>query len=160
MITQNGQLVDGAEICLSNGQTQREGIELLGYDEQHDLALLKVSFEGELAPIPWGDSEALEVGDPVLAIGYPYGLSHTVTSGIVSAKNRYNSTPDGVVVQEFLQTDAPVNPGNSGGPLVNTKGELVGINTAIVGESYQGISFAIPSRIARQFYEQYKKESK
>ena len=152
VIASQGRLVDGVEICLSDGRTQSAGVVLVGADEKRDLALLKIDFNDLPQPIPWGDSDALEVGDPVLAIGFPYGLSHTVTSGIVSAKHRQQFTSNGVVVQEYLQTDAAVNPGNSGGPLVNLRGELVGINTAIVGESYQGISFAIPSKIARDFY--------
>jgi serine protease Do len=104
--------------------------------------------------MPWGDSDQLEVGDSVLAIGSPYGLFHTVTSGIISAKERYNALEDGPTFQEFLQTDAAVNPGSSGGPLVDMEGRLVGINTAIYGEAYQGISFSIPSRVAKTVYEQ------
>lgn len=152
VIASKGRLVDGVEICLSDGRTQSAGVTLVGADEKRDLALLKIDFNDLPDPIPWGDSDALETGDPILAIGFPYGLSYTVTSGIVSAKHRHQFTSDGVIVQEYLQTDAAVNPGNSGGPLVNLRGELIGINTAIVGESYQGISFAIPSKIARDFY--------
>jgi serine protease Do len=86
-----------------------------------------------------------------MAVGNPFGLARTVTAGIVSAKDRSTVTRAGF--QEFLQTDAAVNPGNSGGPLLNLRGEVVGINTAIYGQSYQGISFAIPSRLAREVYE-------
>jgi serine protease Do len=107
---------------------------------------------GDLTPAEWGDSNELEVGDLVWALGSPFGLQKSITSGILSAKERRGIT--GGVIQEFLQTDAAVNPGNSGGPLVNVEGKVVGINTAIIGPSYQGISFAIPSELARASYEQ------
>ena len=92
-----------------------------------------------------------EVGSLVWAMGSPYGLDQTVTGGIVSAKHRAGKV--GTPFQDFLQTDAAVNPGNSGGPLVNTSGKVVGINTAIVGENFQGISFAIPSSVVRRVYD-------
>ena len=95
----------------------------------------------------------MEVGDPVLAIGNPFGLARTVTAGIFSATGRH-AVVENVNYQDFLQTDAAVNPGNSGGPLVNMKGQIVGINTAIVGPTYQGISFAIPSDMVHQVYDQ------
>ena len=108
----------------------------------------------DLIAASWGDSSVLDAGDWVLAIGNPYGLARTVTFGIISAKNRrdLNNSP----TQEFLQTDAAVNPGNSGGPLVNMAGQVIGINTAIIGPSYQGISFALPSNRAKEVYEQLK----
>lgn len=146
------QLVDGVEICLSDGRKQSNGIQLTGFDEQHDLAVLKVDMT-DLKAIPWGDSDALSVGETILAIGNPYGLTHTVTQGIVSAKERLHTMPNGTVVQEFLQTDAAINPGNSGGPLINVRGELVGINTAIFGDRYQGISFAIPVNLVKEVYQ-------
>ncbi len=113
--------------------------------------MIKIDADG-LIPAPWGDSDALPVGAPVWAVGNPYGLDRSVTFGIISAKSRrgFSANP----YQEFLQTDAAVNPGNSGGPLVNVQGEVVGINTAIVGKSYQGISFAIPSETAHHIYDQ------
>ena len=109
----------------------------------------------KLIAADWGDSGQLEVGEWVLAIGNPYGLDRTVTFGIISAKNRrgFKNSP----TQDFLQTDAAVNPGNSGGPLVNMEGQVIGINTAIYGTSYQGISFALPSATAKEVYEQLKK---
>ena len=107
-----------------------------------------------LKAVEWGDSDRLEVGDSVLALGNPYGLAHTVTKGIVSAKERFVYDERGVVSQEFLQTDAAVNPGNSGGALVDEQGRLVGINTAIFGQQYQGISFALPVKRVRAVYDE------
>lgn len=127
-------------------------VELIGDDELTDLAVLKIS-ASHLIATEWGDSNELEVGDWVLAVGSPFGLDRTVTSGIVSAKQRRHISNNSSY-QDFMQTDAAVNPGNSGGPLVNTRGQVIGVNTAIVGKSYQGISFAIPSEIARKSYEQ------
>jgi len=145
VIDQASQVV----VELSDGRTTGD-VEVVGSDPYTDLAVLKIN-AGEVLAAPWGDSDELEVGDEVLAVGSPFGLARTVTAGIVSAKERPAVTSAGF--QEFLQTDAAVNPGNSGGPLVNLRGEVVGINTAIMGESYQGISFAIPSRLAREVYE-------
>ena len=113
----------------------------------------------DLKAAPWGKSSEMEVGDPVLAIGSPFGLSRTVTAGILSATGRH-AVVEHVNYQDFLQTDAAVNPGNSGGPLVNMHGEIVGINTAIVGPTYQGISFAIPSDMVHDVYGQLVKSGK
>jgi serine protease Do len=120
--------------------------------------VLKVD-AGGLVAAPWGDSDTLEVGDWVLAVGNPFGLDRSVTAGILSAKQR-RQVVDSLPFQDFLQTDAAVNPGNSGGPLVNLRGEVIGINTAIVGEAYQGISFAIPSVTARDVYQRLKTTGK
>lgn len=152
VISQNGRLVDSVEIILSDGRSVSGPVTVVGFDQEVDVAVLKVA-ANNLTPIEWGDSDALEVGDPVLALGNPYGLAKTVTEGIVSAKERFIVNDRGVVTQEFLQTDAAVNPGNSGGALVNDKGQLVGINTAIFGSQYQGISFALPSRRVREVFE-------
>jgi serine protease Do len=119
--------------------------------------VLKVN-AGTLVAAPWGESEAMEVGDWLVAVGAPFGLDRTVTAGILSAKRK--KFVDRSATQDFLQTDVAVNPGNSGGPLVNLKGEIVGINTAIVGNAYQGISFAIPSDVAKSIYEQIKANGK
>jgi S1-C subfamily serine protease len=140
----------GLSVRLSDGRVI-SGVTVVGSDEATDLALLKISAD-KLIAAPWGDSDELKVGDWVLAVGNPFGLDRTVTAGIVSAKGR-RGIVDGSLFQDFLQTDAAVNPGNSGGPLANLKGEIIGINTAIVGPSFQGISFAIPSRMARDVYE-------
>ena len=127
--------------------------EVIGVDTKTDLAVVRISAEG-LPFIRWGDSDRLQVGDFVLAVGNPFGLSHTVTMGIISAVGRANI---GIAdYEDFIQTDAAINPGNSGGPLVNTNGELVGINTAIFSKSggYQGIGFAVPSNMVRLVMEQ------
>lgn len=145
----------GLSVKLADGRTI-DKISIVGADPLTDLAVLKIDAKG-LIPATWGDSEALETGDWVLAVGNPYGLDGSVTSGIVSAKQRRRLAQENVY-QDFLQTDAAVNPGNSGGPLVNVKGEMVGITTAIVGRSFQGISFAIPSEIARDVYERLVKD--
>lgn len=142
------------DVKMSDGHTI-QNVEIVGVDPPTDLAVLKIHESG-LTAAPWGESEELEVGDWVVAIGSPYGLQRSVTAGIVSAKRRRNVGQGGY--QEFLQTDAAVNPGNSGGPLVNLRGEIVGINTAILGHSYQGISFAIPSEFARDIYQRLRAE--
>lgn len=132
---------------------------VVGSDPKSDIAVLKISAEG-LPTIPAGDSDKLQVGEFVLAIGNPFGLSHTVTMGIISAVGRANV---GIAdYEDFIQTDAAINPGNSGGPLVNIKGELIGINTAIFSRSggYQGIGFAVPINMARLIYDQLLKEGR
>jgi S1-C subfamily serine protease len=152
-IVTNNHVVKGAEeitITLSNGK-KYDGVEVVNTDEAFDLALVKIDAK-DLVAADWGDSDQLDVGEMVLAIGNPYGLDRSVTFGIVSGKNRHNGENE----SDFLQTDAAVNPGNSGGPLVNMAGKIIGINTAIVGEQYQGISLAIPSNTARKIYEQLK----
>ena len=151
------ETVNSTEIQLSDG---RRGVAtVVGADPLVDLALLKTELE-DLTAAEWGDSDELDVGEMVWALGSPFGLEKSITFGIVSAKERRSITGSRrqSVYQEFLQTDAAVNPGNSGGPLVNTDGEIVGINTAIIGRTYQGISFSIPSSIARSTYEQLRKD--
>lgn len=127
---------------------------LVGADPRTDLALLKFEADGQLTVAPLGDSDMLEIGEWVLAIGNPFGLDHTVTAGIVSAKGR-KEMPQGSVptYANFIQTDASVNPGNSGGPLINMLGEVVGINSGIYGAG-QGIGFAIPVNMAKQLLPQ------
>ncbi|MGI6401028.1 MAG: S1C family serine protease [Thermoguttaceae bacterium] len=159
VIAQDGRLVDTVEIVLSDGRSIPGPVTVIGFDQEIDLAVLKVE-KKDLIPIEWGDSDALEVGDPVLALGNPYGLAKTVTEGIVSAKERFLVNERGVVSQEFLQTDAAVNPGNSGGALVNDRGQLVGINTAIYGGQYQGISFALPSRRVREVFDRIVRQAR
>ena len=128
----------------------------MGTDEDTDLALLKISSKDPLPYLKFGNSDALQVGEWLLAIGNPFGLDHSVTSGILSAKNRnIHSGP----FDNFLQTDASINPGNSGGTLLNMAGEVIGINTAIIA-SGQGIGFAIPSNMASQIVEQLKSGKK
>jgi serine protease Do len=126
--------------------------ELVGRDPKTDLALIKISVSTDLSPIRMGDSDEVNVGNWVVAIGSPFGLEQTVTAGIVSAKGRIIGFGP---YEDFIQTDASINPGNSGGPLVNLQGEVVGINTAIVA-SGQGIGFAIPVNMAKDIIAQLK----
>ncbi len=124
---------------------------LVGYDRGTDIAVLKVNPKGhKLVPAPLGDSDKLQIAEWVIAIGNPFGLSYTVTAGIVSAKGRIIGDK---AYDQFIQTDASINPGNSGGPLVNAKGEVVGINTAII-KNAQGIGFAIPINLVKNVVSQ------
>ncbi|WP_428304727.1 S1C family serine protease [Lacipirellula sp.] len=153
-ILTNNHVIEGvetAEIKLSDGRRDVDAV-VVGIDPMTDLAVLKTDLK-DLVPAEWGDSNELQVGDIVWALGSPFGLEKSITSGILSAKERRGITGTRVI-QEFLQTDAAVNPGNSGGPLVNHEGKVVGINTAIIGPSYQGISFSVPSELAKASYDQ------
>jgi serine protease Do len=129
---------------------QKHAAQLVGDDKENDIALLKIDADDELAYIPFANSNTLQIGEWVLAVGNPYNLTSTVTAGIVSAKGR--DLEGNRNIDSFIQTDAAVNPGNSGGALVNTRGELVGINTAISSKtgSFVGYSFAVPSNIAKK----------
>jgi len=150
----NRHVIDGSEeIYVTLGDGRRLSAAIIGTDKQTDLAVLKVDAD-DLIPIVWGDSDRCRVGSPVWAVGSPFGLDQTVTFGILSGKHRM--VEDSTHYQDFMQSDVAVNPGNSGGPLVDARGSLVGINTAIVGESYQGVSFAVPSNVAKQVYERLK----
>jgi len=137
--------VDEIEVQLSDGRTKTA--RLVGSDSQVDLAVLKIDEPG-VNPLKLGDSDAVQAGDMVLAIGNPFGFEETVTEGIISSKGRPNRV-DGF--GDFLQTDAAINPGNSGGPLINLNGEVIGINTAIISRTggSQGIGFAIPSNTVK-----------
>lgn len=153
-IVTNNHVIDGAseiEVTLNNNKTYKA--EVIGTDPKSDIALIKVDAKN-LDYIPFGDSNNLEVGEWVLAVGNPFNLTSTVTAGIISAKARDLNTQVGIP-QSFLQTDAAINPGNSGGALVNINGELIGINTAITSEtgSYVGYAFAVPSNNARKIVE-------
>lgn len=156
-ILTNNHVVAGADeikVKLSDGREFRG--ELKGSDEKLDLALIKITSKNNLPLATLGDSDAIEVGEWVLAIGNPFGLSQTVTAGIVSAKGRViGSGP----YDDFIQTDASINPGNSGGPLFNAKGEVIGINTAIVAGG-QGIGFAIPINMAKTVITQLRETGK
>ncbi len=148
ILTNDHVIKDADDIKIKLADKREFSGKLIGTDPNRDLAVIKIEAT-HLPSLKWGDSDKLEVGDAVLAVGNPYGLNQTVTSGIVSATGRANV---GIAdYEDFIQTDAPINPGNSGGPLVNVKGELVGINTAILSTSggYQGIGFAIPSSMAK-----------
>jgi serine protease Do len=151
-ILTNSHVVRGAteiQVGLLDGRVLRATV--VGNDSLTDLALLKVD-ANELIAVKWGDSNEIDTGALVWAVGSPFGLQQSITAGILSGKNRPGNA--GAAYYEFLQTDAAVNPGNSGGPLVDAQGRVVGINTAIVGDVFQGISFAIPSNEARHVYEQ------
>ena len=154
-IITNAHVIDKSEkILITTNDNKEFEAKLIGSDEQNDIALLKVETENELPYAIFGDSDATKIGEWVLAIGNPFNLTSTVTAGIISAKAR-NLDPTGRTTQSFIQTDAAVNPGNSGGALVNTQGQLIGINTAIQSQtgSYIGYSFAVPSNIAKKVIE-------
>ncbi len=135
------------EVTLNNNRSYEA--QVIGADPSSDIALLKIDVENPLSYLAFGDSDNAKIGEWVLAVGNPFGLTSTVTAGIVSAKARAISPGKN---QSFIQTDAAVNPGNSGGALVNTNGDLIGINTAITSQtgSYVGYSFAVPSNIAKK----------
>ena len=143
---------DDITVALSNGREFKA--ELIGSDSETDVAMLRIEADG-LTSLPFADSEQLRVGDFVVAIGNPFGLGQTVTSGIVSALGR-SGVFDNYGYEDFIQTDASINPGNSGGALVNLRGELIGINTAILSRSGGniGIGFAIPIHMVRQVADQ------
>ncbi len=152
-IVTNNHVIDNAsqlEVTLNNNKSYKA--KLIGTDSSMDIALIKIDTNEKLPYIVFGDSENLKVGEWVLAVGNPYNLTSTVTAGIVSAKARDLSNQG---LQSFIQTDAAVNPGNSGGALVNTRGELIGINTMISSPtgSYTGYSFAVPSNITLKIIE-------
>jgi serine protease Do len=154
IVTNNHVVEDAQEVSvtLSDG-TRYDNAEVVNRDPASDLAVIKIPANNLIAA-EWGDSDQVEVGEMVLAIGNPFGLDRSVTFGIISAKNRHD-VGDGPP-RDFLQTDAAVNPGNSGGPLINMGGKIVGINTAIYGPTYQGIGFALPSNAAHAAYDQLK----
>ena len=157
IVTNNHVVANAAHIEISTNDNRIYTAELVGADPATDIALLKIS-ESRLPAIVFGDSDNLQVGEWVLAVGNPFNLTSTVTAGIVSAKARninilhYNPTDEVFPLESFIQTDAAVNPGNSGGALVNGRGELVGINTAIASRtgSYSGYSFAVPVSIVKK----------
>jgi serine protease Do len=145
-ILTNNHVVDGAqEVIVTMVDQQTHKAKVVGRDPKTDLAVLKIDAKASLPVAPMGSSTDLKVGDWVVAVGNPFGLSHTVTAGIVSAKGRVIGAGP---YDDFIQIDAPINPGNSGGPLFNMQGEMVGINTAIIA-SGQGIGFAIPVDLAK-----------
>lgn len=144
---------DTIEIVLNDGRRFKgKDVKIKGKDPLTDLAVLKINVTG-LKTIPWGDSDKLEIGEWVLALGNPFELSGSVTQGIISAKHRVIHK---AVLEDLIQTTAVINPGNSGGPLINLEGEVVGINTAIATSTgiWQGIGFAIPSNVARRVAEE------
>jgi len=152
IVTNNHVVENADQIKVKLADDREFDAEIVGRDPNTDLALIKISADTDLVPIKMGNSDALLVGNWVVAIGSPFGLEQTVTAGIVSAKGRIIGFGP---YEDFIQTDASINPGNSGGPLVNLKGEVVGINTAIVA-SGQGIGFAIPVNMAKNIITQLK----
>ncbi len=149
IITNNHVVERASEIKVKLHDGSEYDAKVIGTDPKTDLALIKIEADKPLPTLSLGDSDALQVGEWVIAIGNPFGLEHTVTVGVVSAKGRVIGTGP---YDDFIQTDASINPGNSGGPLLNTSGEVVGVNTAIVAAG-QGIGFATPSNITRRVIE-------
>jgi serine protease Do len=155
--------VGDIEVTLSDGRQLPARV--IGVDQLTDLAVIKVEAK-DLLPVEWGDSDAVVAGTPVWAAGSPFGLQQTVTFGIISGKHRIDlrgtryeyrneSTEEqgirsGNAYGDLMQSDVALNPGNSGGPLVNSRGEVVGVNAAILGEEYHGVSFSIPSKVAQR----------
>ena len=148
VLTNNHVIKDAEQAIVTLKDRRQFQAKLVGTDPGTDIAVLQIP-AGNLSAIRLGDSDQLQVGDYVIAIGNPFGIGQTVTSGIVSALGRSGLTPEGY--EDFIQTDASINPGNSGGALINLRGELIGINTAIIGPSggNVGIGFAVPSNMAR-----------
>ncbi|MDI6790964.1 MAG: DegQ family serine endoprotease [Thermodesulfobacteriota bacterium] len=156
IITNNHVIEHADQIKVRLADDREFSAEIIGRDPKTDLALIKIDSFRDLPSVTLGDSDALSIGDWVITIGNPFGLNHTVTAGIVSAKGRVIGAGP---YDDFIQTDASINPGNSGGPLLNVIGEVVGINTAIVATG-QGIGFAIPINIAKEIIVQLKEKRK
>jgi S1-C subfamily serine protease len=166
-IVTNNHVVEGAtkvEVKLGSSDTQHEA-KVVGTDPATDVALLKVDVPaGQQHPLSLGDSSKVNVGDPVVAIGNPFGLDRTVTAGIVSALQRQIQAPNGFAISHVIQTDAAINPGNSGGPLIDSEGRVIGINSQIQtggsGDGNVGIGFAVPINTAREVVEQIEEHGK
>ncbi len=159
VVTNNHVIESAVDIEIILNDNRKFSAKVIGRDPNTDIALLKIDARN-LSVLSWGDSEMLKLGEWVLAVGNPFNLTSTVTAGIVSAKSRSIGIMGGKMPMEsFIQTDAAVNPGNSGGALVNSRGELVGINTAIASQtgSYSGYSFAVPATIVRKVVEDLRK---
>jgi len=156
ILTNNHVLENAGTITVKLANEKEYEAKVVGRDPRTDLALIKINARGDLPVVRIGDSDSLQVGDWVLAIGSPFSLDHTVTAGIISAKGRDNIGGARNAFQSFLQTDAAINPGNSGGPLVSMSGDVIGINTAIVSQTQQsaGLGFALPSNVAVKVYNQ------
>ncbi len=153
IVTNNHVIEDADKLTVTLNNRKSYVADVVGYDKKNDIALLKIKTDSKLNYIPFGNSDNIKIGEWVLAVGNPYNLNSTVTAGIISAKSRDLDGDNNI--QSFLQTDAVVNPGNSGGALVNTRGELIGINTAISSRtgSYIGYSFAVPSNTTKKIVE-------
>ena len=160
IITNAHVVEDASRITVKLDSGEEFIAKVVGIDDQTDLAILKINAPRDLPFVKFGDSDKAEVGDWVLAIGSPFGLTKTVTAGIISQKQR--ETPGSPVFRRFIQTDAAINRGNSGGPLVNTDGEVIGVNSQIATSTgdYNGIGFALPSRVTENVYSQIVKDGK
>lgn len=156
ILTNNHVVAEADEIIVRLNDEHKYPAKIIGTDEKTDIAIIKVNAEKNLPYVALGDSEKLQVGDWVVAVGNPFGLDHTVTAGIVSAKGRFIGAGS---YDNFIQTDASINPGNSGGPLFNLNGEVVGINTAIFAAG-QGLGFAIPINMAKKLIPQLVEKGK
>ena len=156
ILTNNHVVEKASSIKVKLSDEKEYDAKIIGRDPKTDIALIKIDINHELPSATFGDSDKLEVGDWVVAIGNPFGLEHTVTAGIVSAKGRVIGAGP---YDDFIQTDASINPGNSGGPLLNLKGEVIGINTAIASNG-QGIGFAIPINVVQGLLPQLKSKGK
>ncbi len=150
VLTNRHVIEDSETITVGLSDGRRVPATVIATDALTDLALLKINAP-KLIPIEWADSDSCRVGSPVWAVGSPFGLDRTVTFGILSGKHRVVKAS--TRYQDFMQSDVAVNPGNSGGPLVDAQGQLIGINTAIVGDTYRGVSFSIPSNVAKEVYQ-------
>jgi serine protease Do len=165
ILTNNHVVEDMDEIKVKLSDKEEYTARIVGRDPKIDVALIKIDTHKKLPTAVLGNSDNIEIGDWVIAIGNPFGLGHTVTAGIVSAKGRYGIMPNSY--EDFIQTDAAINPGNSGGPLINVKGEVIGINTAIYSPQAAfgtpgniGIGFAIPINMAKSVLAQLKEKGK
>jgi S1-C subfamily serine protease len=164
-ILTNAHVINGArKVTVQFANKQQQTAKVLGKDESTDLALLKVDPTGlNLVPLTLGSSRTVQVGDPAVAIGNPFGLERTLTTGVISAVHRPIQAPNGFQIDDAIQTDAPINPGNSGGPLIDATGKVIGINSQIeTGGSGSngniGIGFAVPIDTAKRYIPQLKKE--
>lgn len=162
IVTNHHVISDAEKITVKLHNDKKYDAKLIGSDSRTDLALLKVDIKEDLPFVPFGNSDEVRVGDPIIAIGNPFGLGGTVTTGIISARARDINAGAGSIVDNFLQTDAAINKGNSGGPMFNMKGEVIGINAAIYSPSggNVGIGFAVPSSLAEPVIKQMQKSGK
>ena len=165
-ILTNAHVVNAAtQVQVTFSDKRTRGAKIVGKDDSTDLALLKVDPEGlDLEPLELGDSDEVQVGDPTIAIGNPFGYDRTLTTGVVSALQRRITAPDGYAIENVIQTDAAINPGNSGGPLIDAAGRVIGINSQIAtgsnGNGSVGIGFAVPVNTAKRIVEALKSDGR
>ena len=167
-IVTNAHVVNAAtQVRVTFSDKRTRSAKIVGKDESTDLAVLKVDpddLDLDLRPLALGDSDQVEVGDPTVAIGNPFGFDRTLTTGVVSAKQRFITAPDGYTIENVIQTDAAINPGNSGGPLLDAAGRVIGINSQIAtggaGSGSVGIGFAVPVNTAKRIVKQLKEDGR